>query len=310
MGLLLLAVPARSQGHYGRYHNHHQQQHGNTDRVPMTSIDTLTFSSDKPTNARRVAAVPQLKCVGGDARHTADHVVHVVQCSRIGVGYGKPQWRCEAELPVEYKLGQTTVTCEGYAHPDDPFVLRDSCGLEYTLHKTGMVSAHSRQHHSGQAAPWLSYMFAGLLGYCLLGSPLLFWGAVAYSVASMFGLSLTSIVFLLLLMSWLAPPRQTRRQRHFADARAAEGAYGHSYAYPQHMWASPYGFSPYNNYGYGSGGGLGSFLGGMAAGGLASTMFSDPYRSHRYRDYDYRPSFASAGRSSHTSSGYGGTRNR
>lgn len=30
-----------------------------------------------------------------------------------------------------YRFGQVTVGCEGYEYPDDPFVLRGSCGVIY-----------------------------------------------------------------------------------------------------------------------------------------------------------------------------------
>lgn len=33
------------------------------------------------------------------------------------------QWRCTSELDRSVKLGRTTVTCEGYDYPDDPYVL-------------------------------------------------------------------------------------------------------------------------------------------------------------------------------------------
>jgi len=35
-----------------------------------------------------------------------------------------------------YRLGRTTVSCEGYHRAGDPLVLQGSCGVEYTLHLT------------------------------------------------------------------------------------------------------------------------------------------------------------------------------
>ena len=45
-------------------------------------------------------------------------------------------WSCTADVPGYFKLGSTDVLCEGYDHPDDPYVLRGSCGVEYRLQLT------------------------------------------------------------------------------------------------------------------------------------------------------------------------------
>jgi SOCE-associated regulatory factor of calcium homoeostasis len=42
-------------------------------------------------------------------------------------------WSCTADLPREFKLGSTDVICEGYDGPDDRYVLKGSCGVEYRL---------------------------------------------------------------------------------------------------------------------------------------------------------------------------------
>ena len=41
------------------------------------------------------------------------------------------QWKCDAQLPKEYKLVETTVSCEGYDYPDDPYILAGSCGVSF-----------------------------------------------------------------------------------------------------------------------------------------------------------------------------------
>jgi len=46
------------------------------------------------------------------------------------------QWRCEADMDSSYRFGAIRVSCEGYNHPDDPYVLRGSCGFEYELDYT------------------------------------------------------------------------------------------------------------------------------------------------------------------------------
>ena len=32
----------------------------------------------------------------------------------------------------EYRFGNIQVSCEGYAYPDDPFILQGSCGVSFT----------------------------------------------------------------------------------------------------------------------------------------------------------------------------------
>ena len=46
------------------------------------------------------------------------------------------QWTCTASLPIDFKLGSTDVICEGYSSPEDPFILKGSCGVEYRLFLT------------------------------------------------------------------------------------------------------------------------------------------------------------------------------
>jgi hypothetical protein len=72
-------------------------------------------------------------------------------------GFGNVQWECKADLDSTVRFGQTTVSCEGYNSPEDPYVLRGSCGLEYTLDLTeqgrqskGYYGGHQNyyQHHA------------------------------------------------------------------------------------------------------------------------------------------------------------------
>lgn len=43
--------------------------------------------------------------------------------------------QCEAELPSWARLGAVQVSCEGWKHANDPYILRGSCGLRYDLLK-------------------------------------------------------------------------------------------------------------------------------------------------------------------------------
>lgn len=39
------------------------------------------------------------------------------------------QWECKCDMDNAYRLGNIEVACEGYDHPDDPFILKGSCGV-------------------------------------------------------------------------------------------------------------------------------------------------------------------------------------
>lgn len=55
-----------------------------------------------------------------------------VEC-QIG-GNMMPRWACTASsLPKDTELGSVHVSCEGYTYRDDPYVLKGSCAMEYTL---------------------------------------------------------------------------------------------------------------------------------------------------------------------------------
>ncbi|OBT99012.1 hypothetical protein VE01_02496 [Pseudogymnoascus verrucosus] len=101
--------------------------------VLLSQVKSLTLRSTASTAHRRVPAIPQLKCMGGNGcRH---HQVDVMRCKNAGSDYDDEniQWTCTADLPEEFKLGSTDVICEGYDGPEDPRVLKGSCGVEYRL---------------------------------------------------------------------------------------------------------------------------------------------------------------------------------
>jgi hypothetical protein len=75
----------------------------------------------------------QLRCVGGSGKGLYE--IDVMRCKNEGFDYNEEdvQWKCQASLPEEFKLGSTDVICEGYDSADDPYVLKGSCGVEYRL---------------------------------------------------------------------------------------------------------------------------------------------------------------------------------
>jgi len=114
-----------------------QQYYGNSDAVLLEQVRALTFATGQWTNGRRSSPIPQLQCVGGSAQGQIENMPKSVQCQNVGSdGFGNVQWKCEADLDSSVRFGQTTVNCEGYTYPDDPYILKGSCGLEYTLDLT------------------------------------------------------------------------------------------------------------------------------------------------------------------------------
>ncbi|OCL14768.1 hypothetical protein AOQ84DRAFT_384483 [Glonium stellatum] len=101
--------------------------------VLLSNVQSLTLRKDVKTSHRRVPAIPQLKCIGGNAKSLYE--VDVMRCKNAGSDYDDDniQWTCTASLPEEFKLGSTDVICEGYDSPNDPYILKGSCGVEYRL---------------------------------------------------------------------------------------------------------------------------------------------------------------------------------
>ncbi|KAK0552328.1 hypothetical protein OC846_002929 [Tilletia horrida] len=85
-------------------------------RILLDSIKTLTFYNGERTTARRSSSVPQLSCRGRACRSFEPDVI---QCANMGDW----QWKCEADLPEELRLGKVEVSCEGWDNADDPYVL-------------------------------------------------------------------------------------------------------------------------------------------------------------------------------------------
>ncbi|KAK7539030.1 transmembrane protein [Phyllosticta citricarpa] len=101
--------------------------------VLLSNVKSLTLRKGLKTTSRRVSPIPQLKCIGGDAKGLYE--VDVMRCKNSGADYDDEniQWTCTASLPEEFRLGSTDVICEGYNSPDDPYILKGSCGVEYRL---------------------------------------------------------------------------------------------------------------------------------------------------------------------------------
>jgi hypothetical protein len=103
--------------------------------ILLSEVQSLTLRGNGAKTAhRRVSAIPQLKCISHQAICNLFEI-DVMRCSNQGSSYGGEdiEWSCSASLPEEFKLGSTDVICEGYSSPNDPYVLKGSCGVEYRL---------------------------------------------------------------------------------------------------------------------------------------------------------------------------------
>ncbi|KAH7934771.1 hypothetical protein HPB52_000061 [Rhipicephalus sanguineus] len=96
------------------------------DKVKLTDVRVLTLRQGYYTTGRRSHPVPQLHCRGGSAG--CKHQPSVVQCYNRGTDGWDVQWECKAEMKETQKFGWMQVSCEGYDHRKDEYVLVGSCG--------------------------------------------------------------------------------------------------------------------------------------------------------------------------------------
>ncbi|BFZ57300.1 hypothetical protein PYCC9005_004351 [Savitreella phatthalungensis] len=118
------------------------------DATRLSDVNVLTLRHDAMAQGRRTPPMPELTCVDGNACEF--YAIDVMQCRNLGSklnaggdgqdhgtgGEKEIEWACSATLPQSFRLGSTDVVCEGYDSPDDPFITRGSCAVEYTLHLT------------------------------------------------------------------------------------------------------------------------------------------------------------------------------
>ena len=90
-----------------------------------TEVKVLTLHQDRMTTGRRSGAVPQLRCIGGSGRYRFQP--RTVQCLNMGSDGSDVQWKCKADMDISYSFGHEEVSCEGFDHPADPYILKASC---------------------------------------------------------------------------------------------------------------------------------------------------------------------------------------
>ncbi|KFG83144.1 DUF1183 domain protein [Metarhizium anisopliae] len=130
--------------------------------ILLSQVQSLTLRGNgaKTTN-RRVSAIPQLKCTSSRGLCSL-YSIDTMRCTNQGSSYGGEdiEWSCTATLPEELKLGSTDVICEGYASADDPYVLKGSCGVEYSL----LLTSKGQERYPHIANPYGGYFSDGRSG--------------------------------------------------------------------------------------------------------------------------------------------------
>jgi hypothetical protein len=101
--------------------------------VHIREVTQLTLRPGAWTTGRRLAPVPQVQCVGAVA--CSQYAPETVRCTNVGWDGVDVQWDCVLApgVPEGVRLSGVTVNCEGYAHPQDDYIVAGSCAVTYTL---------------------------------------------------------------------------------------------------------------------------------------------------------------------------------
>lgn len=118
---------------------------GDKDKVLLEKVTAVTLREGQLTAGRRSAGVPQIAC-----RSSTDlcrYAPRTMRCVNQGFDGTDVQWSCTADLDSDVRFVSTDVSCEGYEYPDDPYILRNSCGVEIELEFVRGASGRSRGGH-------------------------------------------------------------------------------------------------------------------------------------------------------------------
>lgn len=105
-------------------------------KIPIREVEALTLQFDKKTTGRRSSPITQLTCRGMNCALAPSSV----RCINAGHDGNDVMWDCNSVLDKSIKFGIMNVQCEGYDYPEDSDILVGSCGLDYTLERTGAPS--------------------------------------------------------------------------------------------------------------------------------------------------------------------------
>lgn len=124
---------------YDAYEDNTHHYNYNHDRILLQDVHVLTFKNGQRTIDNYSST---MKCKGFYCLDTLpDCYVDSVQCTNKGLSQNHDvNWKCEAVV-INYNnnfdciVRDFQVTCKGYDYPTDPYILRDSCSITYTLDK-------------------------------------------------------------------------------------------------------------------------------------------------------------------------------
>jgi len=265
------------------------EDHG---KVKLKDVQVLTLKDGKMTTGHRSSPVPQLNCVGGSAQ--GKFRPQVVQCKNMGWDGQDVQWECKSDMDNLYRFGEIEVLCEGYDYPEDPYITKGSCGLEYTLEYT--KEGHDRQkkgHDYGYSSSQSnnygsSHNYGGSSGPSV-GK----WSGIGDLVV----LAVVGIVIYALYKTCLTNQEMGDRQYSSTDGdHPAGGGGGGGWSNPNQRGPGPnvHGYNDdascgagNNRRNHGTGGG-GGFWTGMGAGGLLGYMLGGNRGGGNYMGYGNR----------------------
>ncbi|XP_051992847.1 store-operated calcium entry-associated regulatory factor-like isoform X1 [Xyrauchen texanus] len=309
------------------------------DAVLLNDVQVLTLYKGRYTTARRSSPVLQLQCVGGSAG-CVSFVPEVVQCYNRGTDGIDTQWECKTDMDNAYRFGRVEVSCEGYSSPNDAYVLKGSCSLEYTLELT----AKGKQENTHGS--WGSSGFSDFASSFFQGSNQKqqqrgghYQQSNGPSDDGVSGLIVVAFILLLaygVYKMFLCSPTRGQQSHNGDGTQGFSGSWDNSHGmgppppgfkpdYTDHSSSRPgYGFSdsytrPQNSWTGSTGGnrsGGGGFWTGMGTGGILGYLFGSqrqqPPMGSTGQSYFSRPSPPPPPTSSgtRTASGFGGTKKR
>ncbi|XP_019215997.1 store-operated calcium entry-associated regulatory factor isoform X1 [Oreochromis niloticus] len=300
--------------------------------VLLRDIQALTLYRNRYTTARRSSPIPQLKCVGGSAGCHA-FVPEVVQCVNKGWNGFDVQWECRTDMDNTYRFGHIEVSCEGYSHPADAYILKGSCGLEYTLELTeeGQRRAHSSRGSRGGFKDLWGFASSFFSGSSEYGQQHDRQSSYPAGTQDSGGLLVVAVLLLLaygfhkLFLSGNNTGGQddgpaTHSGHNYHGSMGGPPPPGFKPDYTDYPGANPsYGFhSDYTHRhqypgGRAASGTGGGFWTGMGTGGVLGYLFgrqrSQPYNSN-YPTHTNRPAREPPSSGTRVTSGFGGTKRR
>jgi hypothetical protein len=250
-------------------------------KVRLQDVQVLTLKQGHMTTGRRSSPVSQLNCVGGSAKGQFNP--QVVQCYNRGWDGQDVQWECKSDMDNLYRFGNVEVVCEGYEYPDDPYILKGSCGLEYTLELT------KEGHDRGKRSDSHDYGYGGGISGSNYGSSYSsYQKSSSGGLADLIVLAVVCLVIYALYKTCIDTPQEIGDRQYSSTGSdypggapgGSPGGGGWFGGQNQQRGQGYNGGAGYDNANCGGarqrgGTGAGGFWGGMATGGLLGYMFGN-----------------------------------